>query len=500
MDNYIRFLNKSADESLARIKSAQDGYWQELSRRMALDLFQQCAARVPAYKDFIRSHGIDPAAIRSVEDFSRLPVTDKENYINQYPLDQLCWDGTLHRSCHLSSSSGSTGAPSFWPMSDDHTRQTAETWELIYRDFLDAKNRSTLFIVAFAMGMWAAGTSTLMANDWVARKGYPLTVAAPGTHIPDILSLIRSMHGRFDQIVIAGYPPHVKNIIDAGIRENIDWKMLKLKFLFTGEAFTERWRTHFAEQTGLGNILTDALNMYGSADVGLVAHETPLTVLVRRRAAEDGRLASALFGKDRVPAVNQYNPETRYFETIDGRLVITAPSGIPLVRYNTKDIGGTLTYGDLEKRLAASGIGLEEEVEASGIEQHIWKTPLVYLFGRGQFAASIYGITIYPEYTKWILDSRELSSVLTGQFVITTEDTDDMHQRLHLQVELSEGTEASGAIRDLVKAVFVRELSGISSEFRALLQEMGDVVHPEISLYPYGDPGLFPRGVVKKGA
>jgi len=500
MDYYSKFLETSADDSLARIKSAQDGHWREASERMALDLFQQCATRVPAYKDFLRRRGVDPAAIRTIDDFASVPTTDKENYINSYPLDQLCWDGTLRRSCLIASSSGSTGDASFWPISDEQTRQGADAWELIYRDFLDATQRSTLFIVAFAMGMWAAGTSTMMANEWISRKGYPVTMATPGTHIPDILALIRAMHVHFDQIAIAGYPPHIKNIIDAGLSEGLDWKKLNLKFLFTGEAFTERWRTHFARQTGLKNILTDALNMYGSADVGLVAHETPLTVYLRRKATEDAALASALFGRDRVPAVNQYNPETRYFETPDGSLVVTAPSSIPLVRYNTKDIGGTIAYGELERRLAASGIGLREEAEALGFGRCIWKTPLVYLFGRGKFAASIYGITIHPEYTKWIMDTQELLPVLTGKFIIATEETGDMRQRLHLRVELLEGVEKSPQIRDLVKAVFVRELPRISSEYRALLQEMGDMVHPVISLHDHGDPGYFPKGIVKKGA
>ncbi|EGB13697.1 putative phenylacetate-CoA ligase [Pseudodesulfovibrio mercurii] len=500
MDSYAQFLASSADDRLVLIKSAPDGYWQERSERMALDLFRRCAARVPAYRDFLHRNGVDPAAIRGMDDFARIPATDKENYINHYPVDQLCWDGELGRSRLIASSSGSTGTPCFWPAFDEQTRHTAEAWELLFRDFLEVRNRSTLFIVAFAMGLWAAGTSTMMANEWISRKGYPLTLATPGIHIPDVLALVRSMHDRFDQIVIAGYPPHVKTIIDAGIRDDLDWKRLKLRFVFTGEAFTERWRTRFAEQTGLDNILTDALNMYGSADIGMVAHETPLTICLRRMAAEDDSLATALFGSDRVPAVNQYNPETRYFETVDGRLVVTAPSGIPLVRYNTRDIGGTLTYGDLETRLSALGIGLQAKTEALGIAQRIWKTPLVYLFGRGKFAASIYGITIFPEYTKWILDAPELTRVLTGKFVITTEDTDDLRQQLRLRVELAEGVEPTGRTRDLVKSVFVRELPRISSEYRALLQDMGDRVHPAIDLHPFGDPEHFPKDIVKKGA
>jgi len=61
----------------------------------AVALFHQVARSVPAYRDFLARNGADPAAVRTLADFQRLPLTTKENYQRRYPLPQLCRDGRL---------------------------------------------------------------------------------------------------------------------------------------------------------------------------------------------------------------------------------------------------------------------------------------------------------------------------------------------------------------------------------------------------------------------
>ncbi len=118
MNTFSSFLNHSAATQLAAYKSFQDDHWKSIGEKMALDLFKKCAARVPAYKDFLARNGVDPAGIMTMDDFSRLPITSKSNYIKQYPLEQLCLDGKIASSYLISSSSGSTGQPTYWPRSE----------------------------------------------------------------------------------------------------------------------------------------------------------------------------------------------------------------------------------------------------------------------------------------------------------------------------------------------------------------------------------------------
>src|SRR5450432_979727 len=80
-----------------------------------LDLFHQAAGSVPAYQDFLRGHGVEPAEVRALADFGRLPLMTKENYHTRYPLPQRCRAGRLDGCDMIAVSSGSTGRPSYWP-------------------------------------------------------------------------------------------------------------------------------------------------------------------------------------------------------------------------------------------------------------------------------------------------------------------------------------------------------------------------------------------------
>jgi phenylacetate-CoA ligase len=371
--------------------------------------------------------------------------------------------------------------------------------EAVYRQLFEAHEKSTLYIVTFGMGVWIAGTYMMMATQCVAQRGYPITVVTPGHNKAEILKLVRFGEKYYQQVILVGLPPFVKDVIDAGSAEGINWQEINIKFMFTGEAFTERWRAHLQKTVGM-NPLTDAINIYGSADVGLIAHETATTIFLRGLAAQNPQIAQVLFHSDRIPSVNQYNPHFRHFEQMDGELLISARSGIPLLRYNTKDMGDILYFEDAERALCTHNIDLVSEFQRQASPSLLWRLPIVYLFGRGKFSATLYGIIIFPEYIKYILDHSTLVEWLSGRFVLQTEEEKDFSQRLHLRVELSEGIAQTTQVEELVRNVFVSELPKISSEYRHLLESVKDRAHPKVTAHDYGDPTYFARGIVKKTA
>jgi hypothetical protein len=103
-----RFLSISLD-ALLQAGESGDGSHQ------VLDLFRVTARDVPAYRQLLVEHKIDPAAVKSTADFARLPLLDKKNYNRRFSLDDLVLGGTLTRSDFFAVSSGSTGEPTFWP-------------------------------------------------------------------------------------------------------------------------------------------------------------------------------------------------------------------------------------------------------------------------------------------------------------------------------------------------------------------------------------------------
>jgi phenylacetate-CoA ligase len=59
-----------------------------------------------------------------------------------------------------------------------------------------------------------------------------------------------------------------------------------------------------------------------------------------------------------------------------------------------------LYFEEAERRLHANNIDLASEFQQQADPSVLWRLPIVYLFGRGTFSATLYGITLYPEYIK----------------------------------------------------------------------------------------------------
>lgn len=455
------------------------------------------ARRVPAYRAFLRQHGVRAERIRLPSDLIHVPATDKPSYIDAFALDELCWDGRMDRQYMLSSSSGTTGQPYFWPRSNKQTAEGARMLEPLYREYFGMDRQPTLLIVGFAMGTWIAGTYIMMATQALASRGWPITVATPGMNQVEIFKLIKEAGRFFPRVVLSGYPPFIKDVIEAGAQAGIRWPELDLKFMFSAEAFTEGWRDHLQHLTGLKDVCQDAINLYGSADVGLLAYETVASIWLRRLAAREEQTAVRLFGQPRVPSLNQFNPALRHFESFNGELHVTANSGLPLCRYNTKDLGGVLSFAEIESRLGALGRDLSGDLSAR-YGRLLWRWPFIYLYGRGQFTTTLYGVNIYPEHVKTVLDQAELVSCLTGRFLLASEENVQHDQVMNLHLELRNRVAPSNELAARAQAIFVEHLPFLNGEYRQLLQFIGSRAHPQVHLCSFGDATHFPHSVIRK--
>ena len=114
-----------------------ESFWQKKGEERALKLFHTAALKIPAYKDFLWKHKIKHEKIKTIQDFQRVPFTDKKNYIRTYPLEKRCWDGNLHSANILAMSSGTSGAPTFWARGGFQEFEAAVIHELLYRYLFD---------------------------------------------------------------------------------------------------------------------------------------------------------------------------------------------------------------------------------------------------------------------------------------------------------------------------------------------------------------------------
>src|SRR5581483_1760372 len=215
LDAWQAFLTTPLDATLARASGADPA-------EAALALFQTVAATVPAYRSFLAEHGVEPADIQSSADFKRLPPTTKQTYQLRYPLAELCRDGRLESCDFIAASSGSTGKPTFWPRFISDELQIAARFEQIFHDSFRADERRTLAVVCFSLGTWVGGMFTASCCRHLAARGYPITVVSPGNNMAEILRVVQRLAPEFEQTVLLGYPPFLKDVIDAGIASGVD--------------------------------------------------------------------------------------------------------------------------------------------------------------------------------------------------------------------------------------------------------------------------------------
>jgi phenylacetate-CoA ligase len=458
-----------------------------------IKLFQDVAATVPAYKTWLEEQNIDPQSIQTIDDFQSLPLLTKANYIQRYPLTDICWQGKLENCDFIAVSSGTTGKPTFWPRFLTDEFSIATRFEQIFHDSFQANNRRTLAVVCFTLGTWVGGMFTTSCCRHLAAKGYPITIITPGNNKAEIFRVVRELAPLMEQTVLLGYPPFLKDVIDSGIAEGIQWQEYAVKLVMAGEVFSEEWRDLVGERIGSTNSCYDSASLYGTADAGVLGNETPLTICIRRFLAQNPEIARNLFGESRLPTLLQYDPLSRFFETTEeGTLLFSGDNGVPLIRYHIGDNGGIIPYEEMREFLRSYNFDPATELTSQG-NRGIHPLPFVYVFGRSHFTVSYFGANIYPENVIVGLEQPEIKDWVTGKFVMEVKEDSDRDRFLAIAVELApqivENQERKNAITSSISTQLLR----LNSEFANYVPSEYQL--PRITLLPFGNPEYFPPGV-----
>jgi phenylacetate-CoA ligase len=473
----------------ARPRSTADG--EDIAQR-ALAVFHDAAAHVPAYTAFLREHDVDPATIRTPADFARVPLLTKEEYLRRYPLPQLCRGGRLDGCDMVAVSSGSSGEPTVWPRSVLDERAVAARFEQVFHGSFRADERRTLAVVSFALGTWVGGMYTVACCRHLAAKGYPITVVTPGNNVDEILRVVPELGPLYDQVVLLGYPPFLKNVIDDGLARGVDWPAYGIRLVLAGEVFSEQWRDLMGRRAGMTEPCFDSASLYGTADAGVLGNETPLSVSIRRFLAGNPAAAREMFGADRLPTLVQYDPATRYFEAHDGTLLFTADGAVPMVRYHIADEGGLIGYDELLAFCRSNGFDPVAEVTAHS-DRGAPALPFGYVFGRSLFTVSYFGANIYPENITVGLEQPEISDRVTGKFVLRVIDDADANRQLTVIVELAPGVRPDAERERVLGAAIRSQLLRLNSEFANYVPAADQT--PTVVQRENADPEYFPPGV-----
>ncbi len=451
-------------------------------QQQALDLFRQAAARIPAYKDFLNQHNIDPSQIQTMADFAQVPYMDKTNYITKYPLDQLCWDGQLRGLNYIVSSSGSSGEPFYWPRGEAQDQISAYIYLEIFRDIFSAHLQPTLVINSYGQGTWIAGTELYTSMRMISDYYPNFSVINTGIDAELAVKQISKLSGHYSQLIICGYPPFLKDIIDLGVERGLSWQTLKPHLVTAGEAISPAWRKHILQILGYGQDtaeLAKIINLYGLADAGVVAAESPATLALR--AQSESQAAPEILGGNQTVSLGQFHPDLRYFESDqENKIILTTLSGIPLIRYDTKDYGVVASAQSIQEYYAGKMRPKDQEILQS------WQAPYLGLFGRKDFSITLYAVNVYADHVRASLDQVLGHGQLTGRFVMAKEMDLDMNPVFVIRLELATDQQPRPNEKSQLVELITQNLRKQNSEYNELYEKVGSKVTPQLKFEAKG--------------
>jgi phenylacetate-CoA ligase len=485
--------------------------WEAIQTKTAMSVFRETAQNIDSYKEFLKLKKVKPEEISSFDDFLKIPLSDKYNYVQEYGFNEVNSVKPGKNLYSFNLSSGTIDEPTIWPRYYQYEEFLPLVFDLFMRQYWQIDKKSTLLVNAFAMGPWMAGFSVHSAIRPLTQK-YNLTLATNGADIDSIVYAVVKLGKYYDQVIVFSYPTFARTIIDRLEDAGVNLKKIHLKMFIAGEGHTVEWRQYVNKiSCGDANDLTTIVDGYGITDTGLSGMGTALTNLIRDLAFKDKELAEELFGKsDSVPSLFQYNSGTYYIEDYNGEIVITTKSTTPLVRYNVHDVGGVIKFREMEEILKARNYDYRALIKKRGLSQDIVsQQPFVYCFGRRDDTVIIGGANIFPEQIAPALFNAKVRDI--HSFKLTTDSDEKQHQLFYVLLELRIGVTYNRKqivkLEKKYKNIILRQLKNVNFDFADAYRVDPKVASPIVKIFRSG-AGPFvqdksrtkPRLVLKKKA
>ncbi|HET6352437.1 MAG TPA: hypothetical protein VFG89_09985 [Coriobacteriia bacterium] len=465
-------------------------YWVKKGQEKALASFKNAAANVPAYRQFLAEHEFDASRVRTIADFSTVPISDRPSYIAGRSFDQLIAGKVT--DAHLFYMSGGTTGDS---MIGAGSRENINAYPpslagvLNYQWGLCEPDNKVLIVNAMSLGAWIAGTYASAIFQKFSERWRNVSFTAPGADVDRILDLVEALGPYFDTLVLVSYPTLIKETLHAGKARGIDWKSLGVKLIVSGE------KLDLALRYELLSAITDPIDhhaimdQYGTSEMGNPGADTPLSCTLLRLAADNKALCRDIFGEDEPLTLMQSNPLGTYVETVDGRLIGTGGNVVPVIRYAPKDSGTLMGYREMLALVEGHGVDIRTELSADGWTKANFQWPFLIIVGRADYAVSIYGAKISPQ----TLQDVFAADPRVRRFRLRTDETGE-YATLIVDLEMPHGLELSEpeleTMREYYRDVVHARLVEINFDYADAYSIRPDALTPRIMLHDQ-DTGPF---------
>jgi phenylacetate-CoA ligase len=501
MSKFLHFsYPKSLSGSIRDLRTKRPLYWEKLGQKKTIELANFTVKNVLAYQCFLRRRGVKRKKVRNFDDFKALPLVNKKNYLNKSKYIDLFPKDYINEITTISSTSGSTGEPFYFPRGEEQDKQYEYVAEVYLRNQFEIDKYRTLAINGFGLGIWIGGIFTYKVFNKIATKGYRLSIAPTGRNKDIFLQTFKKIASVYDQVVLMGYPPFIKDVVDEGLNFGINWKKHKLRIMTATEGFSEKFRDYLVNKTGIENALIDTLNIYGSVELGTMSHETPITILIRKIAESNKKIFNEIFPGVRImPTLVQYYPHIVYFEQVKDEVVASGHgSSFPLIRYQFFDKGGVCTFDEMVSKLSDMGIDVIKEARKAGIKNSMFRLPFVYVHERSDFVVNLRGANIYPGNIRSALEEKQLESYVTGKFTMIKREDRYLNEYLEINIEMKKGVLKSKKLKKKLSKAIVDTLLKQNSEFMNMYTSESDKATPRVKLFTNEHPKYFSNDLVKQ--
>jgi phenylacetate-CoA ligase len=304
-----------------------DKYWNKpietMSRKQIKELQLQklkmmvkhCYDNSPFYKRKLKTAGITPDSIKTLEDLQKIPFTVKADLRDNYPMGMVACDSAEVVEIHASS--GTTGNP----IIGAYTRGDMEAWqEVMARSIYTAGGRREDVIhIAYGYGLFTGG----LGFHYGAQKIGTEIVPASGGMTQRQIKLMKDL----GVTILCCTPSFAVYLAEAMIAEGVNPKKdLKLRIgMFGAEPWSDGTRKRIEAALGI-----EAFDIYG------------LTELCGPGVSVECHQHNGLHIWEDHFIVETINSETGEVlpEGEEGELVFTplSKTALPLLRYRTRDI------------------------------------------------------------------------------------------------------------------------------------------------------------------
>lgn len=238
-------------QGLDSIETASIDELRALQLRRLQSITRHAYDNSKAYREKFEARGVHPDHIKSLEDITLLPFTEKKDLREHYPFGMVCVP--MKEVVRIHASSGTTGKPTVVA----YTKSDINDWaRVMARSIYAAGGRANDKVhVAYGYGLFTGGLGAHYGAELLGCTVIPMS----GGQTARQVQLIQD----FDPDLIMVTPSYMLNIADEMYRQKVDVKKLSLRCgLFGAEPWTEPMRKALEDRLEI-----DATDIYGLSEV-----------------------------------------------------------------------------------------------------------------------------------------------------------------------------------------------------------------------------------------